>query len=1265
MADFDKIRRNVARMVDAGAPESDIDSYLGTEGTTPEQLRSAAKGGDRSFAGDADLKKQYDTSKRINNVFPGQATLAAGGRRIFDSAMMGAGDEVLAGLGALAETPFGNRTLSENYDRNLKFQRALRDDARSELPGAAGTVADLTGGFAALPARGVSAAGAVAPIGTETWGQGLRRIAGESVAAVPQLAKVGAGYGAVNAFAGTDGNASSGSGIMDHLQNRLYAVPSGMAEGAAGAVVIGTGLRGMLGARDIRRGQVAERKDRQMLNRMEWEAEGQTAPGYAITESRSVQATAPSLADSIVGGSIRNDASARTRGLEARAQQLIREQTGGASSNDLGEAMQGTLRRNLHEYDIPNREISQMSNAELERIAGPVTDQGFRPPRQEVQPVQPRNVPEVTPEQFQKEGLAGRVRPVEPINNAPSRREFGDYSPELIVRDMDLQARAENFNNKYNSGSSKSMREIPAELPTRRQNIEAEAVAKKHDELLAKHIKKYPELGRERAYNSDYMEAELRRDPQFASEFDRMQKLRQRYNRLLDELRPMREEHAALLAEREKLAADKEAYADDAFKKVAKERHAKAMADAQAETLRQNARAETEARREQARQESIRETQAARDAADRAYEEELSANPNGFRAGRTSHTYPTEFSAGYERVRRETPKIQRNILGGKNEPTATATESLLYDFASAARRQNQAVGYQDGRLFGIDGSVMHPGVAGYLERSLGADIAGQLQAYARRRPTGGFNPGIDGIRDLRTSVRRAARDAERGAAPGDMRTTDAAMLRRLEGALTEDMHVFQQQAGPQGQRSSQMMRGVDQEYRRVAEELRRPLARLYGDRVVPIDAMNRLGRAASDGDTRTLSAFMRVMSEKDNPTRAAAAIVSHMTEGATSVQSFIRGYGSLPAESRNILFRGPEGQAVRGSLDRLERLMSQMQRYQGAVTNGGGIDFTRRVNLMLGTVAIANPVNALVAAGGGALFSRFMTSARYVNWLTAIPRASERGWTSQQAMKHVARLSALAQNDPDRERGKQILKVASNIVLPSKAIAAPLSPADRASMKSITEKVIFAGERSATADRNALAEAKNIDDSGSTSGETLKKTGWVKAQDGKYRYEIDDSNAFVSDDGKKSIEMALKIKAHKEGIATSLSAILEHEALYEAYPNLRTLPVEIFNETSFPALKKMHGYYDMKAGKIVINADSAKDGIDSILQTIIHEVQHGVQRIENFSYGKERGLTSGYGKRPGEVEAWDTGSRIDMTAQQRREKLPALVERANQLDWVR
>ena len=52
----------------------------------------------------------------------------------------------------------------------------------------------------------------------------------------------------------------------------------------------------------------------------------------------------------------------------------------------------------------------------------------------------------------------------------------------------------------------------------------------------------------------------------------------------------------------------------------------------------------------------------------------------------------------------------------------------------------------------------------------------------------------------------------------------------------------------------------------------------------------------------------------------------------------------------------------------------------------------------------------------------------------------------------------------------------------------------------------FAGERAATADRSLLETAKQRIENGEDSETVRRETGWFKGYDGKWRFEIDDSD---------------------------------------------------------------------------------------------------------------------------------------------------------------
>ncbi|WP_312271590.1 LPD23 domain-containing protein [Pseudomonas sp.] len=71
-----------------------------------------------------------------------------------------------------------------------------------------------------------------------------------------------------------------------------------------------------------------------------------------------------------------------------------------------------------------------------------------------------------------------------------------------------------------------------------------------------------------------------------------------------------------------------------------------------------------------------------------------------------------------------------------------------------------------------------------------------------------------------------------------------------------------------------------------------------------------------------------------------------------------------------------------------------------------------------------------------------------------------------------------------------------------------------------------------------------------------------------------------------------------------LSEVLDHPALYEAYPQLKTMPVSVNQALEFGgSLSLIHGQWHITLGT------------RSQLDTLIHEIQHAIQEIENFAKG--------------------------------------------------
>lgn len=156
----------------------------------------------------------------------------------------------------------------------------------------------------------------------------------------------------------------------------------------------------------------------------------------------------------------------------------------------------------------------------------------------------------------------------------------------------------------------------------------------------------------------------------------------------------------------------------------------------------------------------------------------------------------------------------------------------------------------------------------------------------------------------------------------------------------------------------------------------------------------------------------------------------------------------------------------------------------------------------------------------------------------------------------------------------------------------------------------FVGQRAATADAHALATAQERLDAGEDAESVRRDTGWFKGEDGKWRFEINDKDAKLiglRDDGDG--------KAHRN---SDLGEVLDHPALFAAYPALRNVWVQIEVDQSF---LDESGAYTLarpadentvaRAAQIDVKARTESEA----LSVLLHEVQHDIQTIEGFAKG--------------------------------------------------
>lgn len=148
------------------------------------------------------------------------------------------------------------------------------------------------------------------------------------------------------------------------------------------------------------------------------------------------------------------------------------------------------------------------------------------------------------------------------------------------------------------------------------------------------------------------------------------------------------------------------------------------------------------------------------------------------------------------------------------------------------------------------------------------------------------------------------------------------------------------------------------------------------------------------------------------------------------------------------------------------------------------------------------------------------------------------------------------------------------------------------------EMYIFAGEKSNTANLEALDKVKLKLEEGFDSDFLRQEYGWFKGADGKWRYEIDDSTA------------SLKVSKLTGGMRGTLGQLLDHPSLFNAYPILAKTPISVSE-----SLGNSDGYfsisYDSPTGFSIKLSARAKDP----LNLLVHEVQHAIQEIESFAKG--------------------------------------------------
>ena len=169
-------------------------------------------------------------------------------------------------------------------------------------------------------------------------------------------------------------------------------------------------------------------------------------------------------------------------------------------------------------------------------------------------------------------------------------------------------------------------------------------------------------------------------------------------------------------------------------------------------------------------------------------------------------------------------------------------------------------------------------------------------------------------------------------------------------------------------------------------------------------------------------------------------------------------------------------------------------------------------------------------------------------------------------------------------------------------------------------RFLFAGVASESANSSKLDEAKALSEAGVSEEEIWKETDWYKGVDGEWKYEINDSDAeFVDSLIPMQITRVKNGDSRKCLATTTLGKLIKHPSLYEAYPDLKKLKVNVFNGGNYSRLK---GSADGQSISVYLDKMAVTESVKSVL---LHETQHIIQDIEKFASGSS--ISEEYTKR--------------------------------------
>lgn len=212
----------------------------------------------------------------------------------------------------------------------------------------------------------------------------------------------------------------------------------------------------------------------------------------------------------------------------------------------------------------------------------------------------------------------------------------------------------------------------------------------------------------------------------------------------------------------------------------------------------------------------------------------------------------------------------------------------------------------------------------------------------------------------------------------------------------------------------------------------------------------------------------------------------------------------------------------------------------------------------------------------------------------------------------------------------------------------------------------FAGEKALNKNIEQLKIAKELDAEGEYTDEVIwQYTGWIKGKDNKWRFEIPDDTKLFDMKPLEKINNITLANSFDETNSISLDKIYKNEELYEAYPQLRD--VLVLKEKIYPLEKRAsmrEGTDNGKKVKTIVLNDNLDFNEEYMKASMLHEIQHLIQRIEGFAGGgnlnsRQEILNQLYDEIPNEIKAyrnsyWKSRMESETLKQEGKSELEAL-----------